>query len=275
MMKRKGQAASTIVLGVLGVIAIGTILSSVASVSIGDKAVLTSWNKVDAKVLSSGFSVKAPWTEVHSMNIRQQKSDIFKMYNVYNVDKQSVTVDCEGIIYNLPSDDKSLKDLYANYSGDPFRSFVLPKVKSAIMTVTGRYNVDDIVHQHDKYVNEIMEVAQKNIGDIVTIDSIIIPNVTLDKEIEKAIRDKQVAAMNIQTARNNLEKAKVQAQTAVATAKGEAEAKLLMAKAVTNNQSVVELSRIEKGQDMIPMGAKVVYIGANVPLVKDTSTDGN
>ena len=253
------QEVVAIVGGVLSLGIVAVALTSIASVGVGEKGVLTTFNKVDGPVLSAGYSLKAPWTNVHTFNIRQQKSDDYTMQNVYNVDSQNVTVDFQ-VIYNIPSSDNSLKDIFQNYNGDPFQSFALARIKAAVMSVTGKYTTTEIVKQHDKYKRDILAEAQKNVGDILVIDDVIIPNVTFDKEIEEAVKAKQVAALHAQTAQNKLAQAKIDAQTAVVSAQAEAKSKQLMSVALAKAPQVVELERIKAGQDYIPFGVKTVII---------------
>ena len=203
---------------------------------------------------------------VHDYTVKQQKSDDFKMQNVYNVDQQNVTIDFQ-VIYSLPSSDKALMDIYKNYNGEPFANFALARVKQAIKTVTGKYNTLEMVTQSDKFKNEVVAEAQKTIGDIVTINDIIIPNITFDQEIEKAIQEKQVAQQEAEKSKYKLAQAKIDAETAVAKAKGEATALKVKADAISKSAAVVRLEEIKKWDGSIPLGAKTVIIGDAKALV--------
>lgn len=257
--KRKGQALGVGVIAV-AVIGAGILINSIASVGVGEKAVLTTFNKVDNKVLSSGYSMKSPFTDLHTMSIRQQKSEQFTMANVYNVDQQNVTIDFS-VIYSLPNADKALIDIYKNYSGDPFQSFALGRIKAAVMAVSGKYSTMDMVKKHDQFKNEILVAAQKNVGDILTINDVIIPNITFDKEIEDAIKSKQIAQQTAQKAQYELVQAKVDAQASIVKATADATAKQLMAVALAKSPQVARLEEIKKWNGLLPLNAKTIIIG--------------
>lgn len=258
--KRRGEADILGVLGFVFTVGVVLIFFGTTIVGVGQKAVLEQFGTVSDNVLSSGFHFKSILQGVHTMNIKQQVSEDIKMENVYNVDQQNVTVDFQ-VIYNLPKTDAELVSLYKNYNGNPFENFALGRIEQAIKTVTGRYNTQQIVTNSNKFKVEILEEARKNVDDIVTINDIVIPNITFDAEIEKAIREKQIAQQNAEKAKYKLVQAKIDADTAVAKAEGTAKSLQIKANAIKANPAVVRLTEIEKWNGVIPLGAKSVVLG--------------
>lgn len=248
----------------LGVIAV---LSCTSVIGVGEKGILEQFGTVSDRVLQSGFNFKSPLQSVHIMSIKQQKSEEYVMDNVYNVDQQNVTVDFQ-VIYSLPNDDKALINIYKNYNGDPYQAFALARVKEAIKSITGTYTTLEMVTKSDEFKTKVIAEAQKNIGNIVTINDIIIPNITFDAEIEKAIKDKQVAQQEAEQAKYRLVQAKIEAETAIAKAKGEATALKVKADAISKNPYIVKLKEIEKWDGHYPLGIKMV--GGNAVALQET-----
>jgi len=231
-----------------------------ALIGVGEKGVLEQFGKVSNTVLQSGINLKSPFQRVHIMNIKRLKSEDFQMKDVYNVDQQNVTVDFQ-VIYSLPNSDKSLIDIYKNYNGDPFANFALARIKEAIKTVTGQYTTINMVTKSDEFKAKVIAEAQKNIGDILMVDDVIIPNITFDKEIETAIKAKQVAAQESEAKKYELQKAQQDAQIIITKAKASAESLRIQADAIKSNPGIVRLKEIEKWDGKYPLNAKVISSG--------------
>lgn len=260
-MEKKGYALP-IVIGI-ALTCLILISTSTALVGVGEKGVLEQFGKVSNNVLQSGINFKSPFQKVHIMNIKRQKSEDYQMKDVYNVDQQNVTIDFQ-VIYSLPSSDKALIDIYKNYNGDPYVNFALARIKEAIKTITGQYTTTDMVTKSNEFKTKVIAESQKNIGDILTIDDVIIPNITFDKEIEAAIKEKQVAQQESEKAKYKLVQAKIEAQTTVAKAEGEAKALKVKADAISKSPGVVKLEEIKKWDGKFPLNAKVIGSGATI-----------
>ena len=247
----------------IGLSIILLIKTCTALVGVGQKGVLEQFGKVSNNVLQSGINLKLPFQSVHIMNIKRQKSEDYQMQNVYNVDQQNVTVDFQ-VIYSLPSSDKELIYIYKNYNGDPYANFALARIKEAIKTITGQYTTIDMVTRSDEFKTRVIAEAQKNIGDILTINDIIIPNITFDKEIEAAIKQKQVQQQEAEQKKYELIKAQQDAQITLTKAKANAESLRIQANAIAKNPSIVRLKEIEKWDGKFPLNAKVIGSGATI-----------
>ena len=263
-MEKKGLGSPMVTIAIASLVAVTILVTScTALVGVGEKGVLEQFGRVSNHVLQSGFNLKSPFQTVHIMNIKRQKSQDYQMQNVYNVDQQNVTVDFQ-VIYSLPGSDKALIDIYKNYNGDPYDNFALARIKEAIKTITGQYTTIDMVTKSDEFKTKVIAEAQKNIGDILTIDDIIVPNITFDKEIETAIKQKQVQQQEAEQKKYELIKAQQDAQITLTKAKASAESLRIQADAIAQNPQIVRLKEIEKWDGKFPLNAKVIGSGATI-----------
>ena len=94
-----------------------------------------------------------------------------------------------------------------------------------------------------------------------------ITNIKFDPDYETAIKAKQVAQQNAQKATYVLQQAQVDAQSAIAKAKGEATALTVKAQAIAKSPQVVRLEEIKAWDGHIPLNAKTVMMGTGTPIV--------
>ena len=98
---------------------------------------------------------------------------------------------------------------------------------------------------------------------IVDAGGVQITNFDFSRGFNEAIEDKQVAEQKALTAKNNLERIKVEADQKIAQARGEAEAIRIQADAIRaqGGKEYVNLKGIEKWDGRLP-----TYTGGNGPM---------
>lgn len=149
----------------------------------------------------------AQWVNME-VNVKYQvsKDNAFKVYKGY----------------------KTLKNLDKNIIGN--------YAQDALNEVCSEYNVIDLLGEKR---NEILTktnniLKQKFIVEGVDLKSLTVKDVDAGEAIEKAIQDEAVAKKAVETAKQNQEKAKTEAETKLIQAEGEAKANAVKTKALTD-----------------------------------------
>ncbi len=178
---------------------------------------------------------------------------------------------------------------------------VRPQTRSIIYNRAASYKVEEVYSTK-------REVLQKQIEDELrtvlaknglTLESLLLRNVTFNAEYAKSIEEKQVAQQNAERARflveqerQEAERVRVAAQgradAAVTSAKGEAESQVIRAKAeaeslsliaaqLRNNPNLLTFRYIEKlcawRADHLPAGQPAVFVGSKVVYRPGSAAD--
>ena len=186
----------------------------------GTRGIKVTLGKADLKFLPEGFGWKAPFvTTIVPVNIRQQTKTVSA--DCFSSDLQQVVADLR-VLYRVP--EGSVVEIYKQYSGDPFDSLIAPRVQEAIKEVTALQTAEQIVKSREQIKQKTLAAARLKIGNILTVEDIVIRNIDLSDDLERAIEAKMVAEQQAAQARFSQVQAQVEADTAIIRAKGEAEA---------------------------------------------------
>lgn len=227
---RKGQSGQSLAvygcggLAVLGVLGLLLILFSGANVQPGHVGVIGGLNGIDAnqQPLPQGFHPVTPFvTHIESVSIQPQNHK-FARVGTGSKELQNVYVD-GGVNYHV-NPDAAAKVVISNgglNNGIPDNLIARvfdPAFQDYIKEVIPAYNATDILsHRADIRDAVKQKLAVKATQYGLTVDDLFITNISFDADYTKAIEAKQVAAQQ-------LEQAKITAQTAAATAQGSADA---------------------------------------------------
>ncbi|HWN94506.1 MAG TPA: hypothetical protein VNT99_05710, partial [Methylomirabilota bacterium] len=95
--------------------------------------------------------------------------------------------------------------------------------------------------------------ARTKIGNVVFVEEIVLRNIDLSKELERAIEAKMVAEQEAAKARFTQQQTEIEAQTHIISAKGEAEAIKVRGEALKSNPAFVRLQIVEKWNGKSPL----------------------
>lgn len=215
----------------------------------GTRGVKITLGKASDEFLPEGFGFRMPFiTEIVPVSIQQHtvplKADCFSS------DLQQVTVEAR-VMYRVP--EKSVVQIFRQYSGDPFDSLIAPRVQEALKEVTAALTADLIVKRRDEIKKNALAAARLKIGAILTVEDIVIRNIELSKELEAAIEAKMVAEQEAERARFTQLQTQVEADTAVIRAEGEARAIRVRGEALKLNPAFLRLQIVEKWNGKSPL----------------------
>lgn len=215
----------------------------------GTRGIKVTLGKAEDRFLSQGFGFKAPFiTTIVPANIRQETKSVSA--ECFSSDLQQVIMDLR-VLYRVP--EQSVVQIYKQYLGDPFDSLIAPRVQEAVKEVTAMQTAEQIVKKREEIKQKALAAAKLKIGDILWVEDIVIRNIDLSKELERAIEAKMVAEQQAAQARFSQVQVQVEAETAVIKARGEAEAMKVRAEALKLNPAFLRLQIVEKWNGRSPL----------------------
>lgn len=207
-----------IILIVLAVIILAT--SLFYEVPAGNIGVVLRFSAVD-RVTYPGINVKLPFVErVILMNVRTQKDEIQATAMSENL--QVVT---SQIAVNYHLDGSRAKEVFENVGADYASIIVAPAIQNTFKAVTAQFNAEELITKRDE-VRLLAEVElTKQLGPyFIVVENFNIVNFDFSEEYQQAIESKQVAQQQVETSKQKLAQAEIDAQTVIAQAKGQADA---------------------------------------------------
>ena len=236
----------------------------------GERGVKVTWGELQEPSLAPGFVVLGPGSSVQDVSIRSSKQEF--QSDCFSSDLQQVKIKV-AIITRIP--ETQVIKVFKEYSGNPFDVLVAPRAQEALKEVTAIRSAEQIVKQREQVKTEALLAIRKKVGEVLEVEDIIIEDISLSKELATAIEQKMVQEQEAAKAKFTKMKAEIDADTAIARAKGEADSALLKARAeaesikirgdaLSKNPAVVELQLIERWNGVSP---QVVTSGNGVNIL--------
>lgn len=224
----------------------------------GTRGIKIAFGKVEETTAEPGLHLKAPYTNIKEINIQQDTKDVTA--ECFSSDLQGVNLRIK-VLYRIPSD--YVVTIFRDYYGDPFDKLILPRVQEATKEVTALKTAAEIAKTREAVKSDALASARKKIGSILIIDDLVIEDVGLSKDLEKAIEGKMVQQQEAEKALFKKQQALTDAETAIIKAKGEAEAIRVQGEALEKNPRLVDLEMVKKWNGVSP---QIVGAGMNIML---------
>ena len=205
-----------IVVGIILVI----ILWPFGAIKAGNVGVVTRFGAIN-RVVDPGVYVKIPLVEhVNVMNTQTQKDQ--QTAQAASQDLQTVS---STIAVNYHLDGQHAPDVYQKIGVNYQDTVVTPAIQDTFKSVTAQYTAEQLITERENVRSSAQsELTAKLTPYYIIVDNFNIVNFDFSSDFDSAIEAKQVAQQNVETAKQQLAKAQVDAQTAVATAQGQADA---------------------------------------------------
>jgi prohibitin 2 len=232
----------------------------------GTRGIRVTLGKTEASFLPEGFGLKLPFvTTIVPVNVRQQTRSVSAA--CFSSDLQQVTLDLR-VLYRLP--DKSVVEIYKQYAGDPFDSLIAPRVQEAFKEVTALQTAEQVVKNRETIKQKALAAARNKIGGMLRVEDIVVRDIHLSPELERAIEAKMVAEQQAAQARFTQVQAQVEAETAVISARGEADAIKVRGEALRMSPVFLRLKLVERWNGrsplVVPADAHSTGAGMLLPL---------
>ena len=233
---------------VLFLVLIGVSASSYV-IEPGTRGLKVTLGKTSENFLPEGFGFKAPFvTSIVAVNVRQRTQGV--KADCFSSDLQQVKIDLR-VLFRAP--ESSVVQIYREFAGDPFDSLIAPRVQEAIKEVTALLTAEQIVKSREEIKKNTLVAAQHKIGTLLVVEDIVLRDIVLSNELEKAIEAKMVAEQQANQARFTQIQTQVEAETAVISAKGEAEAIRVRGDALRQSPAFLRWKIVERWNGRSPM----------------------
>ena len=248
----------------------------------GSRGVVLWWGSVEKRIMDEGLNFKVPMAEtVIKVDVRVQPHP-FREIDASSKEYQIVKM--TGMM-NFHIDPAFVHDLYQKVGLDFADKVIDPAFNDFVKEVVPIYPIGEILPKRE----EIRQTAMKKLGENlakyhIIVDDIYFANIRFSPEYEKAIEAKQVAQQQVETQRQVLAQREIEAQQKVATAKGDAEAILVVAQEQAKANEVlshsltpilVSYKSIERWNGVLPQvaGGAVPFIDVGkMPRVPETAS---
>ena len=197
-----------LIIGLVSLILIAT--ATIRVVPTGEVGVKTVFGVVSGRA-SEGLNIIAPWEDIVGMNTKIQKQS-FTELSASTKDAQSISNINIDVNYKLNPD--KAEEIYAKVGLDYQNTLISPLLTQFIKDRLALYNAESLVTERNKIVEDITAQLQENLKDYgVDVVAVSLVNYDFSADFNSALEKKAVAAKEIETAKNNQEKAKIEAET--------------------------------------------------------------
>lgn len=228
----------------------------------GHRGISVTMGKVYPMMIGEGFTLKKPFIEnIIKFSIQQQTESLNTA--AFSSDLQTIQV-AYSVMYRIP--EGKVVELYQQYAGDPFNSLAKPRAEESLKRAAAMYRAEEVVKKRDEIKSFIMAALLKEMGGMLEIRDVVITNIDLTDEMEKAIELKQVTEQQALAKEYELKKATKEAEITVINAKAEAESVKIKGEALANAPRVIELEIAKKWDGKTPQSVVTGAGGANVLL---------
>lgn len=250
MKNKKGYIAMDLLIGIVGVVvvlAIILLICSFTTIKSGEVGIKVRFGKVVNTQIDEGINFKVPFIEkIVKMNIQVQKIEIDT--STSSKDLQDINMK---LAVNYRVDSKKATSLYKNV-GKKYQVVILePAIQESIKAVTSKYTAEEMITNRGQVSKDCMKTLEEKVKTYgLSIDNFNITNFNFSEDFNKAIEEKQVAEQKVLTAKQNLEKAKVEAEEKIVKAEAEKKANELKQQSLTDN--IIKEKFIEKWNGELP-----------------------
>ena len=193
--------------------------------------------------------------------------------SAYSKDQQPAEIGVSVRFHVPPAQVVQLYSEYGSIEGLTSR-LVDRQVPTQVENVFGQYTAISAVQRRVQFVQDVTNAIRRTVTGPVVIDSVQIENIDFSDAYEKSIELRMQTEVLVETEKQNLEKEKVNADIAVTQARGQAESALALARAdaeskrikgeaeadaikaraqaLAQNENLVELTRAERWNGVLP-----------------------
>lgn len=216
--------------GLLGLLS--TFFGFFGTIQTGEIGIKTRFGKIVGTTSNEGIIWKSPLDTITKINVKVQKYSNDKELDTSTKDMQVVS-NIKAVV-NYQIDGTKAVDLYKTV-GKNYKEIVLePAIQETIKAIISKYTSEELVTKR----SEISQDINNTLNEKLTVYgiksvSVAINNFDFSSAYNQAIEKKAVAEQEVQTSKNQLEKAKIEAETKKVKAQGDAEANALLEKSLT------------------------------------------
>ena len=256
----------SIVVGVIIVVLV--VMEGFVSIGAGEIGVVFDKGRgVLQTTIPEGLHLKIPfWQSVDRYNIKTQEYTMSKSSSegallgddsIHARSRDGQTVNIEAtVLFHLDKKNAPYVKQNLGTERDYSRIVIRPKSRSIIREVIAKYDALDLVSEkRNNIVKEMSDTLGASFAkNKITLDEVVLRDVTFSTEFSNAIEEKQIAFQKIKTAEYRKNESEQIKQQNIIEAEGESKAIELKGAALKNNPSIIQLEFVNKMADDIKWG---------------------
>ncbi len=225
---------------IVGVFLLITLFSSFQTIASGEVGLKVRFGKIVNTSLSEGLNLKIPYVEsIVKVNIKVQKSELSVESSTKDMQVVNTT-----LAVNYRVDSKKASELYRTVGSSYEETVLQPAIKESIKSAIAQYNAEEITTKRAEVSINCLKALQEKVEKYgIIVEDFNLTDFSFSDEYTKAVEEKQVAEQN-------LEKARLEAETKIVEAEATKKANDLLKQSLTNE--LVAKQFIEKWDGHLP-----------------------
>lgn len=183
-------------IGIILLIGIIFLTNSCSSVPAGHTGILTTFGKVEDRILTEGLNWKSPFQKVIKMDNRTQKK--VEEFQAFSSDIQEVNI---MLAVNYSINQETAQNLYRTVGVEYYTNIVYPRLLESTKSVFSSYTAEQLIGNRENLSNEIKELVIPDVARYgIIISDISVQDIDFTDAFTNAVEAKQVAAQDKLTA---------------------------------------------------------------------------
>lgn len=183
-------------IGIILLIGIIFLSNSCSSVPAGHTGILTTFGKVEDRILTEGLNWKSPFQKVIKMDNRTQKK--VEEFQAFSSDIQEVNI---MLAVNYSINQETAQNLYRTVGVEYYTNIVYPRLLESTKSVFSSYTAEQLIGNRENLSNEIKDLVIPDVARYgIIISDISVQDIDFTDAFTNAVEAKQVAAQDKLTA---------------------------------------------------------------------------
>lgn len=219
------------VVGVVVLLALITLFSSLRTIDTGKVGVVTQYGQVTGRELGEGLAIVAPWgiNNVTEYDVKNQKEEV--QSNAATKDLQDVN---GTLVINYQLNRGEVSKMHKEVGKEYKDKLITPAINETFKAATAKYNAEQLITQRAEVKTDVYNGLKSRLEKYgIQVLDVSITNFNFSAEFNKAIEAVQIANQQIAKTRQELETTKVEAEKRIAEATAAAEAQRLQQQTLT------------------------------------------
>lgn len=233
--------------GVVIVLGASYLAGSFRTVNSGEVGIRVKFGKASDTIVTEGKVFKSPIIErIVKMNIQVQKIEVQTSSSSRDLQEVDST-----LAVNYRIDYERAIELYKTVGLKYEVVIIQPAIEESVKAVTSRYTAEQLITRRSEVSQECMEELSLKVSKYgIIVNDFNITNFNFSEEFNKAIEEKQVAEQKVLTAKQELERDKIEAEKIIVAAEAEQKANELKSESLT--PEILIENFIEKWNGKLP-----------------------
>lgn len=222
------------------------LFSSMATVPTGFIGVKTRFGQVQDTMIQEGLNMKVPFIEkIVKIDCRTKKLETTSEGSTRDLQTATFSI---AVNYNVNKD--TANKLYKEIGVDYENIIINPAILESIKSAAAQYTAEELITKRAEVSCKIQEaLTEKIVEKGFTISGFNVTNINFSEAYNQAIEAKAVKQQEVETAKAELEKQKIQNEKEISIAQKDAEVMRLQNKEITEN--TLKLKELEVKQSLI------------------------